>query len=139
MAVRVAGGCYLIYLGLRLIAARAQPVEIDAADVAPVKAHRSFLFGLGVTLTNPKAVVLFASVFAPAISAQTPIWVMATMVVLVMTSSAVWYTLVTLFMTAPPMLRRFRGLQHWIERVAGVCFVAIGGRILADARSPGAA
>lgn len=138
VAVRIAGGLYLIYLGVRLVRTRAHPIDMedDAVGTAPVGALRSFLFGVGVTLTNPKAIILFASVFAPSITPTTPTWVMAAMVAIVVASSAIWYTLVTLFMTAPPVMRRFRRAQHWIERVAGVCFVAIGGRILADARSP---
>jgi threonine/homoserine/homoserine lactone efflux protein len=39
-------------------------------------------------------------------------------------------------MSSPPVMRRFQHARHWIERAAGVCFVAIGLRILTDARNP---
>jgi threonine/homoserine/homoserine lactone efflux protein len=137
VAVRVLGGCYLVYLGVRLVLTRAEPVAIDAAGTAaPGGARRSFLFGLGVTLTNPKAMVLFAAVFAPAVTATTPAWVMAAMVVLVMLAAAVWYAVVALVVSAPPVIRRCRAVQHWIERAAGACFIVIGGRVVIDARSP---
>ena len=71
-----------------------------------------------------------------AVTESTPFWLMLLMVVLVIGSALVWYTLVTLFMSSAPIIRRFQHLQHWIERAAGVCFVAIGGRILSDARNP---
>ena len=89
-----------------------------------------------MTLTNPKAIVLFASVFATAVTDATPTWLMAVMVAAVFTSSLVWYSIVSLFMSSPPVMRRFEYTRHWIERAAGVCFIGIGGKIIADARNP---
>lgn len=133
-AIRVLGGCYLIYLGIRLIFAKPQQLTVDQEGD---RAGRSpLLFGFLVTLTNPKAIVLFASVFATAITDQTPAWVLATMVALVVACALGWYALVSLFMSSRLVLRRFSDARHWVERAAGVCFVAIGGRILADSRNP---
>ena len=61
---------------------------------------------------------------------------MMVMIGLVMASALTWYTIVAVFMSSRPVISRFRNAQHWIERAAGVCFVAIGGKILADSRSP---
>ncbi|WP_246226138.1 LysE family translocator [Chelativorans xinjiangense] len=133
-AIRVLGGCYLIYLGVRLVFAKPQELAVDQAQG---RAGRSpLIFGFLVTLTNPKAIVLFASVFATSITAQTPAWVLVAMVVLVVLSALAWYSLVSLFMSSRLILRRFSDARHWVERFAGVCFVAIGGRILADSRNP---
>lgn len=132
--VRVLGGCYLIYLGFRLFFAKPQPV--DVSDEVGKPRGNPLLFGFLVTLTNPKAVVLFTSVFATAVTEATPFWLMAAMIALVVVASLIWYAIVSLFMSSSPVIRRFRHAQHWIERAAGVCFVAIGGRILADSRNP---
>lgn len=134
IVLRVAGGMYLAWLGLQLLFARPKTLEVDGAETAPRRNH--FLFGYLVTMTNPKAIVLFASVFATSVTGETPLWVLAAMVFLVVAASASWYTLVSLFMSSAPVLRRFAGMQHRVERVAGVCFIAIGGRILADSRNP---
>ena len=133
-AVRVVGGCYLIYLGVRLLFSRADALSVSRESGGA--ARNPFVFGFLVTLTNPKAIVLFASVFATAITPQTPGWVLAAMVVLVVLSAFTWYVLVSLFMSSQPVLKRFSNMQHRIERIAGACFVAIGGRILADSRNP---
>ena len=133
MTVRILGGAYLVYLGIRLVLARPNGILVEEGrDVGA----NAVLGGLLVTLTNPKAIVLFASVFATAVTAETPGWLMAVMIGLVVASSLAWYTIVSLFMSSAPVMRRFARAQHWVERVAGVCFVAIGGRILADARNP---
>ena len=132
-AIRVAGGCYLIYLGIMLV--KEKPQEIELPHSAAARGN-PLLFGFLVTLTNPKAIVLFASVFATAVTADTPLWLMIVMVALVMLSALVWYSIVSLFMSLAPVVRSFAGARHRIERFAGVCFVAIGGRIHADSRNP---
>ena len=132
LAIRIAGGAYLIYLGIRLLRSKPASMEVPADATT----RNALLFGLFVTLTNPKAIVLFASVFATSVTVETPGWLMALMVGLVVASSLCWYSIVSLFMSSAPVIRVFGKARHWIERVAGVCFVAIGGRILADSRNP---
>ncbi|MGB5213305.1 MAG: LysE family translocator [Anderseniella sp.] len=133
-AVRICGGCYLAYLGLKLILTRPATISID--DTAVKNSGNPLIFGFLVTLTNPKAIVLFTSVFATAITDTMPLWGMMVMIGLVMASALTWYTIVAVFMSSRPVISRFRNAQHWIERTAGVCFVAIGGKILADSRNP---
>lgn len=137
-AVRVLGGLYLAWLGIKLLRARpaAPGSDIAAGGLSGEVRGNSLLFGFLVTLTNPKAIVLFASVFATAVTASTPLWLMVLMVVLVMASSLTWYTIVSLFMSSAPVMRRFQHARHWIERIAGASFVLIGGKIIADARTP---
>ena len=133
--VRVLGGAYLIWLGIRLL--RTKPAARDSGDLAhePMRGN-PLVFGFLVTLTNPKAIVLFASVFATAVTSATPSWLMLLMIGIVFACALVWYMIVTLFMSSAPVIRRFENARHWIERAAGICFIAIGGRILADARNP---
>lgn len=133
-AIRILGGAYLLWLGVKLLRTpRAQLLAEEAA--APVRGN-ALAFGFLVTLTNPKAVVLFASVFATAVTAETPSWLMALMVTLVFLAALGWYAAVTLFLSSPPVARRFQAARHRIERAAGACFVLLGGRILLDARNP---
>ena len=132
-AVRVLGGAYLAWLGIRLLLAK--PAAIGQPPQGAVRGN-ALLFGFIVTLTNPKAIVLFASVFATAVTASTPVWLMVLMIALVVASGLIWYSIVALFMSSAPVMRRFQHARHWIERVAGASFVLIGGRIIADARNP---
>jgi len=132
--IRVIGGSYLIYLGIKLLLAKPQAINVSSGG--PQRGLHPCLFGFLVTMTNPKAIVLFVSVFATAITQSTPLWLMGLMIGLVMLSALIWYSLVSLFMSSTPVITRFQNARHWIERAAGVCFVTIGGRILSDARNP---
>lgn len=133
-AVRMLGGSYLIYLGIKLLRTKPRQIELDQA--ARPAGKRAILFGFLVTLTNPKAIVLFASVFATAVTASTPTWLMGVMIALVGASSLTWYSCVSVFMSSAPVMRRFQRARHWIERAAGVCFIGLGGKVLADAGNP---
>jgi threonine efflux protein len=132
--IRILGGTYLFYLGIKLI--RATPQTIEILDETPSERHNAITFGFLVTLTNPKAIVLFASVFATAVTPTTTMPQMVLMIGMVTIASLMWYSLVSVFMSSEPVINRFQNAKHWIERAAGVCFIAIGCKILADARSP---
>lgn len=134
--VRVLGGLYLCWLGIRLIRTRAAAPGSPPITPSAVLRDNPFLFGFLVTLTNPKAVVLFASVFATSVTASTPVWLMVLMIGLVVASALIWYSIVSLFMASAPVMRRFAHARHWIERTAGACFIGIGAHIVADARNP---
>ena len=132
--VRILGGCYLAWLGIKLLLSKPRSIDID--DNGSRHRGNPMLFGFLVTLTNPKAIVLFAGVFATAVTDTTPVWLMGAMIALVFASALGWYAMVSLFMSSGPVIRRFQRASHWIERAAGVCFIGIGGKILADARNP---
>jgi threonine efflux protein len=132
--VRVLGGAYLVYLGIRLICAK--PAAIGKGPTGGLVRGNALVLGFLVTLTNPKAIVLFTSVFATAVTAGTPLWLMVLMIAIVVASGLTWYTIVALFMSSAPVVKRFEHMRHWIERVAGASFVLIGGRIISEARTP---
>lgn len=133
-SIRILGAGYLIYLGLRLVFAK--PVQIDISELEQKRASNPFIFGFFVTLTNPKAVIIFSSVFATAVTAATPVWLLILIITLVFASALTWYAIVSLFMSSRPVIDRFAKTSHWIERAAGVCFIGIGGKLLSDARNP---
>ena len=131
--IRVCGGLYLIYLGAGLLLRKPAAVDLRSGDE---REHGNpVVFGLLVTLTNPKAIVIFTSVFAAAVTESMPDGVMAAMIVMVMTSAFVWYSLVSLFIGSAPVIAKFRQAQEWVDRAAGACFSMIGTKLLFDARS----
>ncbi|MEH6526572.1 MAG: LysE family translocator [Sneathiella sp.] len=133
-SIRILGASYLIYLGLRLLFAK--PVQIDISEPEKKPASNPFFFGFLVTLTNPKAIVIFSSVFATAVTSETPVWLLMLIIGLVFTSALCWYAIVSLFMSSKPVVERFAKTSHWIERAAGICFIGIGGKLLTDTRNP---
>ena len=65
LLLKVAGGLYLAYLGLRIWASAKQSLVIT--ELAPrqlVDTTRSFTLGFTTQISNPKTAVVYASVFA---------------------------------------------------------------------------
>jgi threonine/homoserine/homoserine lactone efflux protein len=60
--LKLAGGAYLVFLGIRTFRARRSLVAALAAPVASGSDRRSFLAGLTVGVTNPKTVVFLAAI-----------------------------------------------------------------------------
>ena len=63
LAVKIAGGLYLLYLGYKYWTA-AVP---NADDVIPESSGRGFLAYLGLTLGNPKAIIFFVALLPLAV------------------------------------------------------------------------
>ncbi|AOU96808.1 hypothetical protein BI364_01220 [Acidihalobacter yilgarnensis] len=133
--VQLAGGAYLIWLGLSAWSASHQA---DApAQVAPVAAAspwRALLTGVSLTLTNPKVVIYFTSIFVALFPGDTPLWVRLVVLAIVLVEEFVWWGLVAYvfsYARVQAAYQRFRGV---LDRVLGVAFIAFGARIVALAR-----
>ena len=132
ISIRLIGGAYLIYLGMQFL--RSQPQPMDRLDTRPADDKNPFIFGLLVTLTNPKSIIVFSSLFATIITPGSPHWMLPTIVALVFAVSVLWFGTVSIFMSSTPVVRRVQGVKHWIERIAGACFIALGGKLILDLR-----
>lgn len=76
MLVKLAGAGYLIYLGVRQWRASA---AILTPEIAPIitaarSTRRLFAQGMGVALTNPKAILFFSALFPQFIRADAPVF-----------------------------------------------------------------
>lgn len=60
--LKLAGGAYLVYLGIRTFRARRPLAAALAGDAEPASDRRSFLQGFAVGATNPKTVVFLAAI-----------------------------------------------------------------------------
>lgn len=69
--LKLAGGAYLVYLGIRTFRARRSLVAALAGSLAPASDRRSFAQGLTVGLTNPKTVVFLAAILPQFVSRST--------------------------------------------------------------------
>lgn len=61
-AVKIAGACYLVYLGIQAIRHRQRSADAATAAVAPARPIRLLVEGFIVGVTNPKTIVFFVAV-----------------------------------------------------------------------------
>lgn len=130
--LQLAGGLYLIYLGLNTwrLAAHMPGSLLPDKIIAP---RERFITGLLTVLTNPKSVLYFTSVFATQLTPATPIWAKGLIVLFVAFNAGLWYNLMaTLFSTATAQ-RLYERLKIWIDRLAGVGFMLFGAWLIWEA------
>jgi threonine/homoserine/homoserine lactone efflux protein len=92
--VKVAGGLYLLYLGIKMLRAGVSPMQVVSADV-PQSRARLFFNTYLVTALNPKGIVFFVAFLPQFIRAGAPVadqlWVLALTFVALATTNATLY------------------------------------------------
>ena len=122
--IRLLGGLFLCYLGLRTIAA--PPPERAAATAGPTPL-RAYLSAVALTLANPPTILSFAAIFAGLGLATTGRASTATtlLVLGVLVGSAMWWVLLSSGVAAV-RARVTPRLLRWINRLSGAILVAFG-------------
>ena len=131
---KVAGGAYILYLGVSLL--RSQPqsaLEGDKGSDEPLAEQtllKAFTTGFLTNATNPKATLFFLAIFTTVISATTPLKVQALYGVWMCFVNALWFVIVALFFSSARVRVLFMRLGHWFERTMGVTLILFAGRLI---------
>jgi threonine/homoserine/homoserine lactone efflux protein len=125
--IRLVGGCFLVYLGIKTI--RSRPVMETPVDAARRPADGLLAFGstLGLTLTNPTTILSFAAIFAGfgVAGGGHGTAAAAALVVGVFAGSALWWLILT---GGTGLLRGWLTIARltWINRVSGAVIALFG-------------
>lgn len=133
LSLKLLGGTYLVYLGLKLIISKTSAGSNHSmpflTNINPVQCYK---LGLLTNLTNPKTAAFVTSLFAATMPSNAPLWLGFMSVALMSLMSILWYTLVAYVFS----LDRFRSLylksRIWIERFAGIIFIGFGMKLVAS-------
>jgi threonine/homoserine/homoserine lactone efflux protein len=129
--VKVAGACYLIFLGVRMLF-QSSVLSDKGADARRVSARAAFVQGMLTNVLNPK-VALFFLAFLPQFidsAAATKIPAFLVLGFTFVTTGTIWCLI--LAWSAGTISRRLRANQTaaaWLNRTLGGLFVALGLRL----------
>ncbi len=131
LALKLAGGVYLIWLGLNLARSSFGPAPAKPPRLA-FSGASAFRLGLLTNIANPKAAVFTASLFAATLPANPPL-ALGLAAAGVMTCIALgWYSLVTCALTIPRAAAAFARTRRWIDRAAAAAFLGFGARLMLE-------
>lgn len=135
LALRLAGGAYLVWLAWRIWRGATAPLVIAAVsgDTARGGPGRAFLLGLATQLSNPKTAVVYASVFAALLPAQLPAWIFVALPAAVFGIELGWYMLVAVALSAARPRATYLRAKTWLDRSAAAVLGLIGVQLVADA------
>lgn len=127
-ALKIAGGIYLVYLGVQTLRALRRNDPIDRAEGRTPGAP--FRQGLVTNLLNPKLAVFFTTLLPQFISEDDPYVAKAVLLAVLFTLIGLAWLLVYAFIVdAVVRSRRFRTT---VEAISGVVLVALGLRLAVD-------
>ena len=132
IGLKIAGGCYLLYLAARLWRGAGDAVAMDAPGLTGSRGLAgSFVLGLTTQLSNPKTAVVYASVFAALLPQTAPMWFAVILVPLVFVIEAGWYALVAILFSLDRARRSYMSSKLWVDRFASGVMGLLGAKIIA--------
>lgn len=136
MLVQLAGGSYLLYLGLSAL--RSTYLSWHQPAAAPTQAsteqitspHMALLKGLVTNLLNPKALVFFVSLVSTLVPASVSWWFKGTAALMLFALSLAWFSLLACWLSSSSMQQRLQRASRYIDAVCGTVFSLLGGSIV---------
>jgi threonine/homoserine/homoserine lactone efflux protein len=135
LGLKLLGGAYLIFLGGLIWRGARRPLRLPEteAQTGPPAFFHSFGLGFLTQASNPKAVVIYASIFASLLPPEVPWSARFLLPLLIFLIEAGWYSVVALTLsTASPRALYLRA-KVWIDRATGGVMVLLGVRLVAGA------
>lgn len=129
-SMKVVGGLYLLYLGWHSWQHAKQPLSTD--DVAPILARNDWMYyrrGLLTVLTNPKAIMFFASIFSAMFQPNLPRWVYMSAVAVVGVDAILYYSLLSFALSTRQAQAAYLRTQGLLDRLTGGLMIFFGVRL----------
>lgn len=130
--VKLAGGIYLIYLGLSMLLSNAPEKESDQLVRTTKSLPTIFWQALVTNLLNPKVILFFVSFFPQFVAPDAPHKASAFLLLgaLFVIMSTCWNCGTALIAGAlAQRLKSGHRFQRWLERGVGSIFIALGARL----------
>jgi threonine/homoserine/homoserine lactone efflux protein len=133
LGLRLLGGAYLVCLGGLMWGRARRPLHLPepGTEVCERTFSRAFGLGLLTQASNPKAAVIYASIFASLLPREVPPLVNVLLPLLIFIVEAGWYSIVALTLSTPSPRALYVRSKVWIDRIAGGVMILIGARLIA--------
>lgn len=133
LVLKVAGGIYLLYLGVMIWRGAREPIPVGSADGRGLlSAPRALLLGFVTQVSNPKTAVVYASIFAALMPQDPPLLVVLALPPVIFLIEAGWYAVVAIAFSASRSQQAYLGAKLWVDRMAGAVIGALGLRLIGE-------
>ncbi len=125
-ALKICGGAYLVWLGVKLWRSAATPFETADTRSLPRSAGSAFRLGLLTQLANPKPAVMFSAIFLGTVPQGTAPLVYAALLAVVFVNETVWNTLVARIFSLEKTRSGYISLKTILDRSFGGLLALLG-------------
>jgi threonine/homoserine/homoserine lactone efflux protein len=131
--LKLAGAAYLLYLAFRLWAGAHTPMGIELGRSGRTgRSLKSFRLGLLTQLSNPKAAIVYASIFTALLPVQQNQWSAAWLLFSIFAIEAGWYVIVAIAFSSERPRRCYLRSKLWIDRGASMVMALLAMRLILD-------
>ena len=133
VTVKMAGAIYLVWIGTRMIRRAGRPIpEANHAERSGTAATGVATAGKAylISMTNPKAIAFYGSIFTVMVPVSAPRWFNAAIVLIAALVSGSWYCGLALLFSQAATRHVFARGRTAIEAVMGAVLIGLGGRLL---------
>ncbi|ENM5798214.1 LysE family translocator [Vibrio mimicus] len=140
--LQLAGGSYLLYLGIGALKAVMATKACTKASVEPStnpaipaiqllgNRRQAFAKGMMTNLLNPKALVFFVSLLSSLIPASMSVSGKVSAALILVSLSLIWFSSLAWLLTTPAMQQRMQRITRTVDGICALVFILAGGTIL---------
>jgi RhtB (resistance to homoserine/threonine) family protein len=130
-AIKIIGGGYLIYLGVKGIRSLPNTAkDKQTKTVNYISASKNIATGFLCNALNPKAPIYFVALFTVVLSPDMPLYQIAIYGVWMMLIQLTWFSLVVALLSRPKINAKFKKMGHWLDRFLGGAMIALGIKVI---------
>jgi amino acid exporter len=123
VAIKIAGGLYLLWLAFNAFRSAAKTEEPKARTFNGDKSARAFfLRGVTIQITNPKAALAWIATMSLGLEAHAPLWVGLAIVVGTIMISIVGHQFYAMAFSTQPIIAAYSRGRRWIQAGIGTFF-----------------
>lgn len=130
-ALKIGGAAYLMWMAWHLWRDAKAPFIAEDTRPVPRSSLGAFRLGLWTNLSNPKAVVMYSSIFLGTIGPGTPVWVLACLIAVILVAETSWNSLVARIFSMDRTRAAYISLKTVIDRCFGAALALLGVKIVA--------
>ncbi|MGN2428945.1 LysE family translocator [Klebsiella electrica] len=127
--LKIAGGCYLLWLALKIFR-RPSNRFIDLAVTEEVSASKAFLTGVFTQISNPHTALIFASIFSAALSKNIQPVMYIILPIMAFVIDVLWYAIVAYLLSTDGPRQAYIKYRKLIDRLSGGVMAFLGIRLL---------
>ena len=133
LVLKVLGGLYLAYLGIRIWRSARQPLAVVGPTTDRTTKLKSLVLGFSTQVSNPKTAIVYASVFAAFMPATQSLAFDLALVTLVFAIETSWYSVVAMALSSDRPRIAYLRHKARVDRIAGGVLVALGTKLASSA------
>jgi len=127
------GASYLIYLGIRGLAAKntfsLTHLPVNSPSKLEINFQQAALKGFMINLFNPKATLFFISIFSQFVDPKTPKAIQALFGLEFCLISLLWFSMLALLLSHQKFKMKLMTVQPYIEKILSAALIIFGIRI----------